>query len=73
MQNMASVIQIHNTNLLRDPAVLTGKECSCCHSCPLAEKYFSECLVYNAQGDWSYINQIKSYYGTYESLTFIGL
>ena len=29
MQNMASVIQNYNTNLLKDPVVPTAKECSC--------------------------------------------
>ena len=29
MQNMASVIQSHDTNLLKDTAAPTAKECSC--------------------------------------------
>ena len=68
MQNMASVIQNHNNNLLKDPVVSTAKECSCWQksNCPLAEKCLSECLVYHAQVDRSDINQSKSYYGTCE-------
>ena len=40
MQNMASVIQKHNTNLLKDSVALTAKEYSCQQkpNCPLAEK-----------------------------------
>ena len=40
MQNMASLIQNHNTNLLKDPVTSTTKECSCRQksNCPLAEK-----------------------------------
>ena len=68
MQNMASVIQNHNNNLLKDPVVSTAKECSCRQkcNCPLAKKCLSECLVYHAQVDRSNINQSKSYYGTCE-------
>ena len=29
MQNMANIIQKHNTNLLKDPVASTAKECSC--------------------------------------------
>ena len=66
MQNMASVIQNHNTNLLKDLVASTTKKCSCRQksNCPLAEKFLSECLVYHAQVDRSDINQTKSYYGT---------
>ena len=68
MQNMASVIQNHNTNLLKDPVAPTAKECSCRQksNCLLAEKCFSECLVYHAQVDRSNINQTKNYYDTCE-------
>ena len=68
MQNMTSVIQKHNTNLLEDPVASTAKECSCQQksNCPLAEKCLSECLVYHAQADRSDINQTKDYYGTCE-------
>ena len=61
MQNMASVIQYHNTNLLKDLVASTTKECSCRQksNCPLAEKCLSECLVYHAQVDRSDINQAK--------------
>ena len=64
---MASVIQNHNTNLLKDPVASTAKECSCLQkfNCPLAEKCFSECLVYHAQVDRSNINQTKNYYSTW--------
>ena len=66
MQNMASIIQKHNTNLLKDPVASTAKECSCRQnfSCPLAEKCLSECLVYHAQVDRSDINQTTNYYDT---------
>ena len=66
MQNMASVIQNHNTNLLKDPAATTANECTCRQksNCPLAEKCLSECLVYHTQVDRSDINQTKNYYGT---------
>ena len=71
MQNMASVIQYHNTNLLKDLVASTTKECSCRQksNCPLAEKCLSECLVYHAQVDRSDINQTKSYYGTCEKIS----
>ena len=66
MQNMACVIQNHNTNLLKDPVASTEKECSCRQkpNCPVAEKCLSECLVYHAQVDRTDINQTKNYYGT---------
>ena len=56
MQNMANVIQNHNTNLLKDPIISKAKECSCQHKSngPLAEKCLSECLVYHAKVDRSY-------------------
>ena len=59
MQNMASVIQNHNTNLLKDLVASTTKKCSCRQksNCPLAEKFLSECLVYHAQVDKSDINK----------------
>ena len=65
---MASVIQNHNSNLLKDPVASTAKECSCLQksNCPLAEKCLSECLVYHAQVDRSDINQTKNYHGTCE-------
>ena len=68
---MASVIQNHNSNLLKDPVASTAKECSCLQksNCPLAEKCLSECLVYHAQVDRSDINQTKSYYGTCEKIS----
>ena len=66
IQNMVSVTQNINTNILKDPAAPTGKECSCQQksNCSLAEKYLTECLVYYAQVDTSDINEIKNYYGT---------
>ena len=66
MQNMANIIQKHNTNLLKDPVASTAKECSCRQkfSCPLAEKCLSECLVYHTQVDRSDINQTTNYYDT---------
>ena len=65
---MGSIIQKHNTNLLKDPIASTAKECSCRQKsdCPLAEKCLSECLVYHAQIDRSDIDQTKNYYGTCE-------
>ena len=68
MQNMASIIQKHNTKLLKDPIASTAKECHFRQksNCLLAEKCLSECLVYHAQVDRSDINQTKNYYGTYE-------
>ena len=47
---MASVIQNHNTNLLKGPAAPTAKECSCQQksNCPLPEKCLSEWLVCHA-------------------------
>ena len=68
MQNMASVIQNHNTNFLKDPIVSTAKECSYQQksNCPLTEKCLSECLVYHAQVNRSDINRTKSYYDTCE-------
>ena len=68
---MASVIQNHNTNLLKDPVASTAKECSCLQkfNCPLAEKCFSECLVYHAQVDRSNINQTKNYYSTCQKIS----
>ena len=61
-----SVIQNHNTNILKDPVASTAKECSCWQNsnCPLAEKCLSECLLYNAQVNRSDINQTKNHYGT---------
>ena len=63
MQNMASVIQNHNTNLLKDPVASTAKECSCRQksNCTPAEKSLPECLVYHAQVDRLDINQTKNY------------
>ena len=51
MQNKASVIQNHDTNLLKDPLASTAEEYSCRqkYNCPLAEKCLSQCLVYHAQ------------------------
>ena len=61
--NMASIIQKHNTNLLKDTVASTVKECSCRQksNCPLAEKCLSECLVSHVQVDRSHINQTKNY------------
>ena len=68
MQNMASVIENHNTNLLKDPVASTAKEYSSRQkpNYPLAEKWLSEPLVYHAQVHRSDINQTKSYQGTWE-------
>ena len=68
MQKMTSIIQNHNTNLLKDPVASTAKECSCRQKSnyPLAEKCLSECLVYQAWVDRSDKNQTKSYYDTCE-------
>ena len=65
---MASVIQNHNTNLLKDPVASTAKKCSCRQksNCPLVEKWLSEWLVRHGQVDRSDKNQSKSYYGTYK-------
>ena len=61
MENMASAIQNYNTNLLKDAAAPTAKECSYRQksNCPLAEKCLSLCLVYQAQVERSYINKLK--------------
>ena len=58
MQNITSVIQNHNTNLLKDPVAPTAKECSCQQKSnyPLVEKCLYESLVYHAQVDRSYRN-----------------
>ena len=66
MQNMANIIQNHNTTLLKDPVATTAKKFSCRQKskCPLAQKCLSECLVYHAQVDKSDINQTKNYHGT---------
>ena len=71
LQNISSIIQNHNTNLLKDPVASTAKECGCRQkpNCPLAEKCLSECLVYHAQIDRSDINQTKNYYGTCEKIS----
>ena len=68
---MASVIQNHNTNLLKGLVASTAKECSCRQkfNCPLAEKCFSECLAYYAQVDRSNINQTKNYYSTCQKVS----
>ena len=64
MHNMASVIQNYNTNLLKNPAASTAEKCSYQQKSSywLAEKCFSECLVYHAQVDGSDIKQTKHYY-----------
>ena len=69
MQNVASIIQNHSINLLKDPVASTAKECSCRQksNCPLAEKCLSECLVYHAQVNRLDINQTKNYYCTCEN------
>ena len=61
LQNMASVAQNHSSNLLKLPVASTAKECSCRrkYNCPLAEKCLSECLVYHAQVNRSYIPNQK--------------
>ena len=66
MQNMASIMQNHKTNFLKDPIAPTAKECSCRQKSnyPLAEKCLSECLVYHAQVDRPALNQTKNYYNT---------
>ena len=65
---MASVIQNHNNNLLKDPVASTAKKCSCRQksNCPLVEKWLSEWLVRHGQVNRSDKNQSKSYYGTYK-------
>ena len=66
MQNMANVIQNHNSTLLKNPvaSVANGFSCRQKSKCPLAQKCLSECLVYHAQVDKSDINQTKNYHGT---------
>lgn len=66
LQDMTSAIQNHYTNLLKDPAAVTAKECSFWQksNCPLAEKFLSGSLVYHAEVDRSDMNQIKNCYGT---------
>ena len=55
MQNMAIIIQNHNTNLLKDPVASTVKESNCQQKSnyPLTEKCLSQCLVYHAKVDRS--------------------
>ena len=57
---MASVIQNHSTNILKDLVAPTGKKCSC----PPAEKRLSECLAYHAQANRSDMNPTNIYYST---------
>ena len=61
MQKMASVIQNHSTDLLKDTVAPIPKKCSSRQkfNCPLVEKCVSECLVYYAQVDRPDINQTK--------------
>ena len=68
MPNMASVIQNHNTNLLKDPTSTDTKESSCHQKpeCPLDKKCLSGYLVYNASVDRLDINETKHYHGTCE-------
>ena len=44
MQNMASIIQNHDTNLLKDHAAPIAKECSCrqTSNCPLAKNVYQD-------------------------------
>ena len=67
---MLSVIQNRNTKLLNDPITPTVNELSCHQNsnCPLAEKWLSECFVYNAQVYKSDLKQIKNHNGTWRHL-----
>ena len=60
-----------NSNFLKDLTAQAGKKCSCqqIFSWWLAEKCWSEYLVYDAQVDKSDISQIKKHYGTAEKKT----
>ena len=68
MPNMASVIQNHNTSLLKDPTPPDIKECSCRQKteCLLDKKCLSGNLVYNALVDRLDTNKTKHYYGACE-------
>ena len=68
MSNIASVMQSHNTSLLKDPVPADIKECSCRRKPQrqLDKKCLSECLVYNTSVDMLDTNETKHYYGTYE-------
>ena len=61
---MASVIQNHNTTLLKNPSPTETKECSCRQKpeCPLDTKCLSGYLVYNASVDRLNTNETKHYY-----------
>ena len=61
MQNKASFIQNHFTNLLKDAAAPTAKGFSCRQKSnyPLSKKCLSACLVYRAQDDRSDIDKLK--------------
>ena len=68
MPNMASVIQTHNTSLLKNPTPTDINECSCRQKaeCPLDKKCSSGYIVYNALVDRLDNNKTKNYYGTCE-------
>ena len=63
---MASVIQSHNTSLLKDIVPTDIKECSCYWKLkyPLYKKCLPECLVHNNSVDTLDTNETKLYYGT---------
>ena len=65
---MASVIQNHNTSLLKDPTPTDIKECSCLQKteCPLDKKCLSGYLVNNALVYQLDTNKTKHYYETCE-------
>ena len=64
MPNIASVIQNHNTSLLKNPIPTDIKESSCCQKadCPLDKKYLFWYLVCNALVDWLGTKKTKRYY-----------
>ena len=68
MLNMASVIQSHNTSLLKDPIPTDIKECSCRQKpkYPLDKKCLSGYLVYKSLVDGLETNQTNHYYRTCE-------
>ena len=62
MPNTESVIQNHNTGLLKDRVPTDIKECSCCRKpeCALDKKGLSECLVYNASVDRQVLTKLST-------------
>ena len=68
MPNMASIIQNHNTSLLKDPTRTDIKQCSCRQKkeCPFNKKCLSGYLVYNALVDRLDTNKTKHYDGICE-------